>query len=82
MQSQDTCSTATNSQPILHQHGHEIQPFGTLRLLPSALDASSRLQSCELINQVLADSIILYNLYKKHHWLMRGQSFYQLHSAA
>ena len=79
MQSQSSRLTATESQPILHQHGHEIQPFGTLRLLPIALDASSRLQSCELINQVLADSIILYNLYKKHHWLMRGQTFYQLH---
>ncbi|HZD37397.1 MAG TPA: DNA starvation/stationary phase protection protein, partial [Actinomycetes bacterium] len=27
----------------------------------------------------LADSIILYNLYKKHHWLVRGHTFYQLH---
>ena len=62
MQSQSNRSTATDSQPILHQHGHEIQPFGTLRLLPIALDASAPLQSCELLNQVLADSIILYNL--------------------
>ncbi len=60
-------------------HGHEIQPFGTLRNLPLVLDANSRRQSCELINQILADSIILYNLYKKHHWLMRGPTFYQLH---
>lgn len=79
MQSQDNRLTTTDSQPTLHQHGYEIQPFGTLRNLPIALDANSRLQNCELINQVLADSIILYNLYKKHHWLMRGQTFYQLH---
>lgn len=36
-----------------------IQPFSTLRNLPLVLDANSRLQSCELINQILADSIVL-----------------------
>jgi starvation-inducible DNA-binding protein len=32
-----------------------------------------------VLNQTLADTIILYNLYKKHHWLVRGHTFYQLH---
>jgi starvation-inducible DNA-binding protein len=68
-----------SSQPILHQHGREIQKFGTLRNLPLALDTNSREGSCEQLNQILADSIILYSLYKKHHWLMRGNTFYQLH---
>ena len=68
-----------DSQPILHQHGVEIQQFGTLRELPLALDKTARSESCELLNQVLADTIILYHLYKKHHWLMRGHTFYQLH---
>ena len=67
------------SQPLLHQHGVEIQKFGTIRELPLALDTTVRSESCELLNQVLADTIILYHLYKKHHWLMRGQTFYQLH---
>ncbi|WP_219930138.1 Dps family protein [Nostoc commune] len=40
---------------------------------------SARSQSCVLVNQILADTIILYHLYKKHHWLMRGHTFYQLH---
>jgi starvation-inducible DNA-binding protein len=35
--------------------------------------------SCQRLNQCLADSQILYALYKKHHWLMRGPTFYQLH---
>lgn len=35
--------------------------------------------SCQRLNQILADSQILYALYKKHHWLMRGATFYQLH---
>jgi starvation-inducible DNA-binding protein len=68
-----------NSQPIPHQHGREIQKFGTLRNLPLALDTSTREESCEQLNQILADSIILYSLYKKHHWLVRGNTFYQLH---
>ena len=67
------------SQPLLHQHGYEIQQFGTLRDLPIALDPDARSKSCALVNQILADTIILYHLYKKHHWLMRGHTFYQLH---
>ena len=40
---------------------------------------ATRLYSCQRLNQVLADTQILYALYKKHHWLMRGATFYQLH---
>src|SRR5262245_5881265 len=68
-----------SSQPLLHQKGIEIQSFGTIRDLPIALDHKARATSCEALNQTLADSIILYNLYKKHHWLVRGHTFYQLH---
>lgn len=67
------------SQPLLHQHGHEIQQYGTLRDLPIVLNPSARRESSTLVNQILADTIILYHLYKKHHWLMRGHTFYQLH---
>jgi len=68
-----------SSQPQLYQHGQIIQEFGTLRLLPIALAHDARLQSCQLLNQILADTMILYSLYKKHHWQMRGPTFYQLH---
>lgn len=67
------------SQPHLYQHGQVIQEYGTVRLLPIALSHDARLQSCQLLNQILADSLILYSLYKKHHWQMRGPTFYQLH---
>src|SRR5919197_3819745 len=67
------------SQPLLHQRGEEVQRFGEMRLLPIALSHDARMESCQLLNQINADSIILYNLYKKHHWLMRGPTFYQLH---
>ncbi|HEY9604139.1 MAG TPA: DNA starvation/stationary phase protection protein [Allocoleopsis sp.] len=68
-----------SSQPVLHQHGHEIQHYGSLRELPIALKPDARSESCTLVNQILADTIILYHLYKKHHWMMRGHTFYQLH---
>jgi starvation-inducible DNA-binding protein len=68
-----------SSQPWLHQRGVEIQAFGTVRQFPVALSAETRLYSCQRLNQLLADSQILVALYKKHHWLMRGATFYQLH---
>ena len=68
-----------SSQPWLHQRGHEIQAFGTVRQFPVALSQETRLYSCQRLNQLLADSQILFALYKKHHWLMRGATFYQLH---
>jgi len=68
-----------SSQPWLHQHGKEIQAFGTVRQFPIALSYETRMYACQRLNQLLADSHILYALYKKHHWLMRGATFYQLH---
>jgi starvation-inducible DNA-binding protein len=61
------------------QRGAEFQPFGTLRMLPIALDQKARARSCELLNEILADSMVLTALYKKHHWLVAGPTFYQLH---
>ena len=67
------------SQPLFHHKGREIQRFGEMRLLPIALGHDARAESCQLLNRILADSMILYNLYKKHHWLVRGPTFFQLH---
>ena len=67
------------SQPLLHQHGVQIQEFGTVRLFPIALSHEARVQSCQMLNGILADSMILHAHYKKHHWLVRGHTFYQLH---
>ena len=68
-----------SSQPHLHLHGREIQAFGSVRLFPIGLSHDTRAYSCQRLNQILADTQILYALYKKHHWLMRGPTFYQLH---
>jgi starvation-inducible DNA-binding protein len=68
-----------SSQPLFHQHREEVQKYGKMRLLPIALGFEARLESVQLLNQVLSDSMILYALYKKHHWLVRGPTFFQLH---
>ena len=60
----------TGSQPRLHQHGVELQGFGEMRLFPIALSREARAESCQLVNRILADAIILYG---------PGPTFYQLH---
>ena len=69
----------SSSQPWLHQKGKVIQEFGTVKQFPVGLSYEARMYSCQRLNKVLADTQILYGLYKKHHWLMRGATFYQLH---
>jgi starvation-inducible DNA-binding protein len=62
------------------QHGHEIQKYGdVVKDLPHRLDADLRSQMCKKLNQLLADSIALRDMYKKHHWQVAGPTFYQLH---
>jgi len=67
------------AQPLLHQRAKEIQAFGTLTQLPIGLDESVRAASVEAMNQILADTMSLRDLYKKHHWQVSGPTFYQLH---
>src|SRR5687768_18410397 len=67
------------ASPVLHQRAHEIQPFGHLVRLPIALPQAATKVSVENLNQLLADTITLRDLYKKHHWQVAGPTFYQLH---
>jgi starvation-inducible DNA-binding protein len=69
----------SSPDPKLRASAPEIQPFGTLRRLPIGLPDKAKAKSCELVNEILADSMVLYSLYKKHHWLVAGPTFYQLH---
>jgi starvation-inducible DNA-binding protein len=64
---------------MLSRPSGEVQRFGKLRLLPIALSAQARAESAQILNRILADTTILYALYKKHHWLVAGPTFYQLH---
>jgi len=68
------------AQPRLHQRGPEIQAYGTVtQLLPLELEEPVRLEMTERLNELLADSITLRDLYKKSHWQVAGPTFYQLH---
>jgi len=66
-------------RPIGLETSKEIQHFGTVARLPIALDASICAASVDNLNQVLADTKTLADMYKKHHWQVSGPSFYQLH---
>jgi starvation-inducible DNA-binding protein len=65
--------------PIAHQHGHEIQPWGHLIRMPIALAEPACKEAVDNLNQLLADTMTLRDLYKKHHWQVSGPTFYQLH---
>lgn len=67
------------AQPILGQRGPELQPWGTLARYPLGLGEDARAESVEALNQLLADSLMLRDLYKKHHWQVSGPTFYALH---
>jgi starvation-inducible DNA-binding protein len=72
-------SRKVSPQPRLGQTAPEIQRYGTLRQLPIALSAEARAESCQLLNEILSDSMVLAALYKKAHWNAAGPTFYQLH---
>jgi starvation-inducible DNA-binding protein len=59
--------------------GTIIQKYGTVVDRPIALDHRVRLAGAESLNQILADTMTLRDLYKKHHWQVSGPTFYQLH---
>jgi starvation-inducible DNA-binding protein len=67
------------ASPILHQKAREIQPYGKLTPMPIALDENVRAESVSNLNQILADTMTIRDMYKKHHWQVAGATFYQLH---
>jgi starvation-inducible DNA-binding protein len=68
-----------DAKPVYPQQGAEVQEFGKILLLPLGLSEKVCLHSVEALNQILADTIALRDLYKKHHWQVAGPTFYQLH---
>ena len=50
--------------PVTNQHAHEIQPFGHLVRMPIALSEQACKESVENLNQLLADTCTLRDLYK------------------
>ena len=69
-----------DAQPRLHQSAPEIQAYGTVsHMLPLDLEEPVRLEMTERLNQLLADTSTMRDLYKKSHWQVAGPTFYQLH---
>lgn len=66
-------------RPLVDQDSREIQPYGMIAKLPIALAESVCKASAENLNQLLADTMTLRDMYKKHHWQVAGPTFYQLH---
>jgi len=69
----------TKASPVLHQRGKELQKYGTLRMIPIGLPDKVRMAHVDALNQILADTMSLRDLYQKHHWQVAGPTFYQLH---
>jgi starvation-inducible DNA-binding protein len=73
-------SHKSSAQPRYHQSASELQAFGTVTsVMPLQLEEPVRLEMTEQLNQLLADTITLRDLYKKSHWQVSGPTFYQLH---
>ena len=71
-----------------HDQGYKLASLEGNTLLQEAheirhthinLDEAVCKESVENLNQVLVDTIMLRDLYKKHHWQLSGITFYQLH---
>ena len=79
MKTLDAETIIARATPAAHQHAHEIQPFGHLVHMPIALSETACREAVDNLNQLLADTTTLRDLYKKHHWQVAGPTFYQLH---
>jgi starvation-inducible DNA-binding protein len=70
----------SNVAPHWHAHAKEIQKYGSvIEDMPHPLSSKVRADMVAQLNQLLADSIALRDMYKKHHWQVSGPTFYQLH---
>jgi starvation-inducible DNA-binding protein len=69
-----------HEQPKLGQRARELQHFGeVMKRLRIGLSDDVRSNSVAELNQILADSMMLRDLYKKHHWQASGITFRELH---
>ena len=73
-------TNSVSPEPRVHQRAREIQRYGTVtHAFFLELEEPLRLEMTERLNQLLADSMTLRDLYKKCHWQVAGPTFYQLH---
>src|SRR5215467_9704545 len=79
MKTLDADTIIARATPLTNQQAHEVQPFGHLVRMPIALPEAACKEAVDNLNQLLADTTTLRDLYKKHHWQVAGPTFYQLH---
>ena len=79
MKTSTLAKVTRSAAPLTGQHAREMQAFGSVVSMPIALAEDVRRASADNLNQLLADTITLRDLYKKHHWQVSGATFYQLH---
>src|SRR5205823_7944530 len=79
MKASTPTKVARSAAPLTGQRAHETQAFGPVAPMPIALAEDTRRASVDNLNQLLADTMTLRDLYKKHHWQVSGPTFYQLH---
>ncbi len=71
-------------RPKLHQQAgkmdsKETQLYGKIVAMPHGMPEKAVTQSVAILNQALADTMTLRDMYKKHHWQVVGPTFDQLH---
>ena len=74
-----TAAKTREVMPNLNQNEHETQRYGEIVKMPNGLSEKVCKESVALLNQCLADTITLRDMYKKHHWQVVGATFNQLH---
>jgi starvation-inducible DNA-binding protein len=74
-----TVSPSAEAEPRQVPAVREIQPYGTIARLPNGLPDLTCQAAAKLLNLLLADTMTLRDLYKKHHWQVSGPNFYQFH---
>jgi len=79
IRSQTPAPLPSEAQPVLGQRGRVIQAPGALVFYPLSRSEQARRASVDALNQVLADTLYLRDMFKKHHWQASGPTFYQLH---
>ena len=74
-----TVSSGASDKPGGARRAAPVQSFNELADMRIALARKARAESVAVLNQTLADTMTLRDLYKKHHWQTSGATFYQLH---
>jgi starvation-inducible DNA-binding protein len=77
--SSKSATVARSAAPLTGQRSPQIQSFKSVVPMPIGLTEETRRNSVENLNQLLADTMTMRDLYKKHHWQVAGPTFYQLH---